>query len=85
MNLNGRFEILEILEKTRAKGWSKVKQGDIISMSLPIISNTYLGSSGYTTHQIYPLIKIENTDIEWNDSFSRISERITKTFKVIQL
>ena len=35
MNLNGRFEILEVLKKTRAKGWSKVKRGDIILMSLP--------------------------------------------------
>lgn len=85
MNLSGRFEILEVLEKTRANGWSKAKAGDIITISLQIVSNTHLGSSGYTSHQVYPLIRIEGTDIEWNDSFSRIAERITKTFKMKQL
>lgn len=85
MELSGRFKVIKILKKTKANGWDKVNEGDIIKISLPIVRNSRGGGAGYAIYQIYPTVTIENTDFEWYDSFTKISERMTKTFELIQL
>lgn len=85
MQLSGRFEIQEIIKKTSANGWKKLKVGDIITITLPIECNSTFCSHGYTVHQIYPNIQLDGGDLNWSDSFNRIFERMNVNFKLKQI
>lgn len=81
--LTGRFKIIEILVKTQANGWKKLKPGDIIEISLEISNNSHLGK----VYQSRLNIRAISSDYEWNwiDTLSFIHTRLNTNFKVEQL
>lgn len=84
INLKCKIQILNILKRTKARGWSNVKEGDIVEITLPITYNKKPSNSG-AVYQLYPQIKNINNGDVWENSMNQLFNILTETFDVNQI
>lgn len=81
--LTGRFKIVEVLTKTQANGWKKLKPGDILFISLELANNSRFGRVYQSRLNIHAI----SGDFEWKwvDTLSFVYTRLNTNFKVEQI